>query len=165
MDLLSAKRDAQVESKKLKKTVYVIVDDEGECTTSGAPLKGAIFAYTKGAESPLPPDAAKAASEKGKTSKPLTETKKQNNKTMATKKAAAKKATKKSAPKKSTGFDKNDKKTWGKKVNVSIKAMRDGLKKGFVYRDPQGVKQTEAYMSTRANQDFVREDMYLSGPF
>lgn len=93
MDLLSAKREAQLESKKLKKTVYVIVDDEGECSTSGAPLKGAIFAYTKGAESPLPLDAAKAAQDKGKASKPAKE--KQETKTtkvMATKKKAAKKS-------------------------------------------------------------------------
>jgi hypothetical protein len=54
------------------------------------------------------------------------------------------------------------KETTAKKVDISIKDMRANLKKGFVYRDPQGVKQTEKYMATRKNQDHVREGMLES---
>jgi hypothetical protein len=177
MDLLSAKKEAIEKSKKEKRTIYIVVDEnDGEFTVHGAPLRGTLYAYKNGGETALPPKAAAESSEvklkskkQGKSSQPANVSEKINKKEMATKtKKAAKKVAKKSAKKtnsKATGFDKNDKKTWGKKVNVSIKAMRDGLKKGFIYRDPQGVKQTEVYMATRSNQELVREGMYLSGPF
>lgn len=78
-------------------------------------------------------------------------------KVAAKKKAAPKKATKKVSRKVAP-------KEGGKKVNISIKAMIANTKKGFVYRDPQGVKQTIAYMEKRANQDYVREGMWEYKP-
>lgn len=51
---------------------------------------------------------------------------------------------------------------WGKAVSISIKDMRAGIKKGFQYRDPQGVIQTENYMSTRARQDHVRDGIFVA---
>lgn len=44
-------------------------------------------------------------------------------------------------------------------VAISIKDMRAGLKKGIKYYDPQGVSQNENYLSTRANQEYIREGM------
>jgi hypothetical protein len=178
MDLLSAKKEAIEKSKKEKRTVYIVVDGDGECSVHGAPLKGSIAAYNKGSEVALPPNAAAdqensealLKGKKAKSSGPKSDDKTKINEKMATvKKSAPKKAEKKtktSTEKKSaTGFDKANKATWGKKVDVSIKKMREGLKKGFIFRDPQGVKQTEEYMKGRANQDFVRKGMYQSGPF
>lgn len=72
------------------------------------------------------------------------------------KKAAAKKT--KKAPAKKGNFEA------GKVVSISIKDMRANIKKGYVYRDPQGVIQTEKYMATRAKQDHVREGMHEYKP-
>lgn len=66
------------------------------------------------------------------------------------KKAPAKKLTPKTAKKFAPG----------KVVKISIADMIKNMKKGFYYRDPQGVRQTEAYMKTRANQEYVREGMH-----
>lgn len=78
-------------------------------------------------------------------------------KQVMTKKAVKKVAPKKVAHKKVAGSE-----SWGKQVSISIKDMRAGIKKGFAYRDPQGVIQSEKYLATRAKQDHVRDGMYVS---
>lgn len=96
--------------------------------------------------------------------KPLTKNKNENTKAMSTQvktKPAKKAAKKKVVAKKATAKKSVSAADWGKKVSISIKDMRAGIKKGNVYRDPQGVIQTEKYLVTRAKQDYVREGMYV----
>jgi hypothetical protein len=73
-----------------------------------------------------------------------------------------KKQSKKAAKKNGAAKKAVSKADWGKTVSISIKDMRAGIKKGFQYRDPQGVIQTENYMSTRARQDHVRDGIYVA---
>jgi outer membrane biosynthesis protein TonB len=103
-----------------------------------------------------------------------TKTKIQNEEIMKTetKKSPAKKVVaKKEAPEKLAKAAKSTTPAKGKKpasikkiegakiVAISIKDMRAGLKKGIKYYDPQGVSQNENYLSTRANQEYIREGM------
>jgi len=109
---MSAKVEAAKKSRTSGKKVFIIVDDEGECSLSNAPLSGAIAAYANGSEVALSSkDAEKApkATQKSKSSKVVIEEDedeqksddevkpKSNNKSMATAKTA-KKAAKKTAP-------------------------------------------------------------------
>jgi hypothetical protein len=111
-------------------------------------------------------DGAKIDSPNGKKE---VETKTENKMAKTAKKVAPKKAAKKvavkkvAAPKKEKVAKVNGSKRVfepGKLVDISIADMRSNMKKGFFYRDPQGVRQTESYMSTRQKQDHVRTGMH-----
>lgn len=94
------------------------------------------------------------AIEGNKTLNKIIETGMKNANKKAAKKVApvnSKSVAKASAPKKVV--------SGGKKVDISIKQMLLNMKKGFFYRDPQGVRQSENYMKGRANQDHVRTGM------
>jgi outer membrane biosynthesis protein TonB len=49
-------------------------------------------------------------------------------------------------------------------VSISIADMRKNIKKGYEYRDPQGVIQRESYLATRARQEYVRDYMQEFAP-
>lgn len=171
MDLLNARKKAIELSQKEKRKQYIIVDEQtGECSVNHAPLRGTIAGYLNGAEfefktivqvpekKVVTKPITKTTEEKAAPVKAATKSKTENKvetkvkskptKKVAAKKVAAKKATNKVVP--------------GKKVNISIADMITNSKKGFVYRDPQGVRQSVEYMKGRANQEYVREGMYES---
>lgn len=147
MDLQTAKKEIAEKSRKEKgKKLYLNVSNDGEVGISETFIKDSSgFCYRNGSEIALPEDSKSPEPKEKNKTKTIME------------KTAVKKAVKKVAAKKATNG-----KVEGRKVNISIKAMRIGLKKGFIYRDPQGIKQTEKYMATRKNQDLVREGMYES---
>lgn len=152
MDLLSAKKEIVTKSRQKKGQIfYLTVDQDGEVSISEKFQKGFSHAAYKGGSEIALPEESVTVESKQKSDK--TAAAANADKTMA-KKATKKAPAKKAAAKTTTSAD------WGKKVNISIKDMRAGIKKGLVYRDPQGVKQTEKYLATRAKQDFVREGMY-----
>lgn len=172
MDLISAKQQAKKESMD-GKTCYVVSHKDGECTVElvepGKPgdVLQAVFAKGKEVKEAVqaPVKSAKRVSEQIMEEAEVIEEAERQNKSInkqtkpvmktKVKKVAAKKATsKKAAPAGAA--------SWGKVVSISIKDMRAGIKKGFVYRDPQGVIQSEKYMATRAKQDHVRDGMYVS---
>lgn len=166
MDLKSAMKAVVERSKKdPKKLFYLNVDAEGEFEISNTFKQPASTAcYRNGSEIALP-TAPLTTEEKEQTKKqtkkagePVNSNNMKNEKNKPAKKAAAKKGAKKGAAKKST----KDSSTWGKQVDISIKDMRAGIRKGFQYRDPQGVIQTEKYMATRAKQDHVRTGMWVA---
>lgn len=125
MDLISAKVEAAKTSRTEHRKIYIIVDDEGECSLNHAPLKGVLHCYNNGSEIALENDAqvATVAPRPNKKTLPAQSKKaqqliskkeetanapadddanKQKNK-MATKKPAKKAAAKKAtAPKKET---------------------------------------------------------------
>lgn len=59
MDLITAKIEAAARSRKEQRTIYIIVDDEGECELNNAPLKGVYTAFKNGSEI-APPSSAEA---------------------------------------------------------------------------------------------------------
>lgn len=168
MDLISAKAEAKKASMD-GKTRYVASHKDGECTVEvdepgkAGDVLHAVFVKGKEVKESIatPSKPAKRVSEQImeeaealEQSENKTSNKKQKP-TMKTKKVV-KKAAKKVAVKKPAKAE------WGKVVSISIADMRAGIKKGKVYRDPQGVIQSEAYMKTRAKQNYVREGMYES---
>lgn len=172
MDLISAKAAAAKESKVQKKPIYVLIDADGESDISSAPLRGVAHKFVGGIEdknfAPHVTDKATEQPAKNKSIPAQSEkakkiiSKNQIEETMTTVKKAPKKvAAKKAAPKKVSAPKKAaNKADWGKAASISIKDMRAGIKKGIVYRDPQGVIQTEKYLATRAKQDYIREGMF-----
>lgn len=174
MDLQTAKKKIADTSNKDPKTKYYLnVDDDGEVEISKTFIKDASgLCYRNGSEIALPVEAMDipVPKEKGKRRQTLQEigeelgvvNKKSSKQTVATETATnmAKKNAKKAPAKKATA--KKSSADWGKKVDISIKDMRAGIKNGFQYRDPQGIIQSEAYMATRARQDHVREGMYVA---
>lgn len=167
MDIISAKVEAAQQSKRSGKKVYIIADEDGECTLNNAPLKGTIAVYSNGSEvEPEAETSSPAQSPKPDKEEKKSPVKKEMEKKSApvkkgtAKKAVKKVATKKVAAKKSSG----NKFEGGKKVDISIKDMLAKTKKGFYYRDPQGVRQSEAYLAGRTNQEYVREGMYEFAP-
>lgn len=176
MDLINAQKEAKATSKSKKnELVYIVlVDDEFEVRTGDKVDidKDDIYStWRNGIKIDAPEGKKQEPTElpplqKGKKQevKIINETKTTNEmkkvskksavKKVSTKKAAAPKKAKKAASKGSREFEP------GKVVSISIADMRKNMKKGFYYRDPQGVRQTEKYMATRANQDWVREGMH-----
>lgn len=171
MDLISA----QVEAAKLSKTkrkelVYIVlVEDEFKVTTEVDIDKDDIYSTWRAGVKIEEPHADKQA--EAKEAKASKQTKNETTEQMETKtktakksaKKAAKKVAKKSAVKKVSNGVKRAFEP-GKVVNISIADMRKNLKKGYLYRDPQGVIQTEKYMATRAKQDHVRTGMHEYKP-
>jgi hypothetical protein len=183
MDLMTALERAAKASATTKKAYYIILEEDGECSVGTAPLKGATHKFVAGAEDKTfkpkqtedeRPEKAieETTSKSDKKVVPLPKEKtKSTSKTMETKpKKATKKVAKKAAKKTvKAKAPKGEARVYApkpgeKKVNISIKDMIAGIKKGFRYRDPQGVFQSEAYLKTRANQDYVRDGMWVVKP-
>lgn len=177
MDLINAQEEAKKLSSNEKDTIFhlILEDDEFvvkryDTTKEGDDIYSTWRSGKKietvkpdpkvkkeKAEAPVKASAVKDTTNEEKKMKKIKKSApKKAAKKVAPKKAAkkvAKKAAKKSAPKVTKKFE------GAKIVSISIKDMRANLKKGYVYRDPQGVIQTEKYMATRAKQDHVREGM------
>jgi hypothetical protein len=157
MDLMSAKVEAAAASKK-GKTVFILVDAEGDCTLSETVDKSAYTAYKNGSEIALPSDIAELdkatpkqrGSKKTKAKKQdevealldsepnSVSTNKSNTKKMTkVKKSAPKKAAKKAAKKSATPAAKREPKGLQELKATSIAeavklAKKDGLKKAIV---------------------------------
>lgn len=163
MDLINAQKEALKLSKlKKKELVYVILEEDEFRVTQDVDIdKDDIYSTWRGGAKIDSPHENKLIEEKenkeSKTENKMeTKTKKSAKKT-AVKKVATKKIAKK-AIKKANGTARKFEP--GKVLSISIADMRAKMKKGFYYRDPQGVRQTENYMKTRAKQDYVREGMH-----
>jgi hypothetical protein len=179
MDLQSAKMLAvKTSGQKREQRFYIVETRNGEFEVRPEPAKkpgGNWAVYKNGSEIQLTKEeddelnyGKRRITKEGKAVTTQPAEQKKASKHLSTQQSAAaanadtmeKKQTKKAPVKKVAAV--KAKETTAKKVDISIKDMRANLKKGFVYRDPQGVKQTEKYMATRKNQDHVREGMLES---
>ena len=174
MDLVSAHKEVKLISKKDKKVQYFVILEDSEFVVKkfdAVKPKDEVYSVWRGGvkidepkneqaeivEEVIEPVETKNKSEKVNSTKMETKTKKAK----PAKKAAKKVATKKVA-KKSNGTKRVF--TPGKVVSISIADMIKNTKKGFVYRDPQGIIQSVKYNESRANQDYVREGMHEYKP-
>ncbi len=173
MDLITCKVDAADLSKKNGKAVYIVVDEEGECSLENAPLKGVIAKYKGGQEVPLNgedeivdgAEQVKALKAKAKEDKKLKQkevkaaasekaTANSKTKKMATetKKKPAKKVAAKKAPAKKVNNDDKFPVQKGAKKTLTIKEIRAGIKKGFAYYNEANRPLPEGYLSKMTDQ-------------
>lgn len=146
INLVQAKKQAATLSAESKNRVYIVENGVNDYMTSNAPYKGTI-GYCLDGEF-IPNDLTKTEMAKKVAPK------------KAVKKVAAKKVVKKVAAKKVAAKKEVSKeKPAGKVVNISIADMRKKMEDGFYYRDPQGTRQSENYLASRAKQDWVRTGM------
>lgn len=165
MDLINAQAKAKADSKKEKDTLYYVILEEDEFEVLRFDkLKDShdVYSVWRGGVKIESPNGKK---EQVEAPAKASQKSSNNQNSNIMKKTAKKSAAKKSASKKtSKGAGKKRNFTPGKIVSISIADMRKNLKKGYEYRDPQGVIQTEKYMATRAKQDHVREGMHEYKP-
>lgn len=147
INLTQAKKQANVLSIAEKdKKVYIVENGVNDYLTSSVPFKGTIGCYLNGE---FIPSNKNLNTTEMATKKPAKKAAKKS----AAKKVASKKVAKK-VVKKATAT-----KSEGKIVDISIADMRKKMADGFYYKDPQGTRQSENYLATRAKQDHVRVGM------
>jgi hypothetical protein len=160
MDLINAQALAKANSKKTKDTQYFVIlnDDEFEVKDfkTVKPNDDVYSVWRNG----IKIDSPEGKSEQPEKSSDKVKTNNKKETVMSTTKTKpAKKAKAKKSPAKGTR-----KFEAGKIVDISIADMRAKMKKGYTYRDPQGILQPESYLKTRAKQDHVRTGMHEYKP-
>lgn len=155
INLAQAKKQAIKLSEESKNKIYIVENGVNDYMTSNAPYTGTVGYCFNGEFIP-------ANNKINKNEMAKTETKKVAKK--AVKKVAAKKVAKKVAKKavKKVATKKEStskEKPLGKVVDISIADMRKKMAEGFYYKDPQGTRQSENYLASRAKQDHVRTGM------
>jgi hypothetical protein len=113
-DLMTAKKDAAARSLESKKTIFVTMDSEGECSVADKQSKETLHAFESGNEVPLPAlmevsKEAKPAKVKVAKASTKSKIKTKSKKTMSTEVKPAKKAAKKAAPAKKVAKTNGDK--------------------------------------------------------